>query len=203
VKESEPPPVPSTVSTSTAEWDLIRRCRSGMTAAFEPLVRTHEGPALGYATSMLGDVDEAADALQDAFVLAFRGLSGLRPGSSFGPWFRTIVRNVCLDRLRSPRLSRRVALDSPATVHATRVEPAAARNAEIAGLSRHLAAALLELPEEQRVTIVLREVEGLSYGEIAAALGIPPGTVASRLNHARTALRSALLERGIGLEDIA
>jgi RNA polymerase sigma factor (sigma-70 family) len=201
-EETRVPARSHTVTTSTAEWDLIQRCRAGATSSFEPLVRAHEGPALGYATSMLGDADEAADALQDAFVLAFRGLARLRPGSSFGPWFRTIVRNVCLDRLRSPRLSRRVALESPAMDRAAWVEPVGARNAESAGLSKQIAAALHDLPEEQRVTILLREVEGLSYGEIAATLGIPAGTVASRLNHARAALRTALVERGIGVEDI-
>jgi RNA polymerase sigma factor (sigma-70 family) len=184
------------------EWDLIERCRSGVTAAFEPLVRAHEGPALGYATSLLGDADEAADALQDAFVLAWRGLSRLRPGSSFGPWFRTIVRNVCLDRLRSPRLSRRTTLDSPEAAAASRVKPVAERAVEAAGLSRVMAAALQDLPEEQRVTLLLREAEGLSYGEIATTLGIPAGTVASRLNHARAGLRAALLRRGLGMEDL-
>jgi RNA polymerase sigma-70 factor, ECF subfamily len=183
------------------EWDLIRRCQDGATAAFEPLVRAHEGPALGYASALLGDADEAADALQDAFVLAYRALPKLRPGSSFGPWFRTILRNVCLDRLRSPRLSRRVALDSPAVERVVRVEATASRTAELADLSKHVAAALQQVPEEQRLVLVLRELEGMSYAEIAAAVGIPGGTVASRLNHARAALKRALIERGISLED--
>jgi RNA polymerase sigma-70 factor, ECF subfamily len=192
------------VNTSAkTEWELIRRCRDGMSSAFEPLVRAHEGPALGYASAMLGDADEAADALQDAFVQAYRGLSRLRPDSAFGPWFRTIVRNVCLDRLRSPRLSRRVALDATALDRQAWAEPVAARAAEVAGLSQQLAAALAEIPDEQRVTILLREVEGLSYAEIATTLGIPAGTVASRLNHARTALKQRLLARGIGPEDMA
>jgi RNA polymerase sigma factor (sigma-70 family) len=188
-------------TTTTTEWELIQRCRAGATAAFEPLVRAHEGPALGYAAAMLGDADEAADALQDAFVLAWRGLAKLRPGSPFGPWFRTIVRNVCLDRLRSPRLSRRVGLEATSLDRTTWVEPHAARNARNAMLSKHLAAALAALPDEHRVVLLLREVEGLSYGEIAATLGIPAGTVASRLNHARAGLRQQLTERGIGLED--
>jgi RNA polymerase sigma-70 factor, ECF subfamily len=190
------------VNTTTTEWELIRRCRNGASAAFEPLVRAHEGPALGYAAAMLGDEDEAADALQDAFVQAYRGLARLRPGSSFGPWFRTIVRNVCLDRLRSPRLSRRVGLEATSLDQRTWVEPAADRAAVVAGLSKHLSAALSELPDEQRVTILLREVEGLSYAEIATTLNVPAGTVASRLNHARAALKERLVDRGIGLEDI-
>jgi RNA polymerase sigma factor (sigma-70 family) len=83
------------------EWDLISRCRRGSTAAFEPLVRAHEARALAVAEGMLGDVDDAADAVQEAFVKAYRSLRRLREGSTFGPWFRTILRNHCRDRLRS------------------------------------------------------------------------------------------------------
>jgi RNA polymerase sigma factor (sigma-70 family) len=184
------------------EWELIRRCRAGATTAFEPLVRAHEGPALGYAAALLGDADDAADALQDAFVLAYRRLGTLRPGSPFGPWFRTIVRNVCIDRLRSLRSRRQAPLDTAAADRAARVEPTALRQAEIAGMSQHIAAALTELPLEHRVVLLLREVEGLSYGEIAAMLDVPAGTVASRLNHARAGLRSRLLARGFGPEDV-
>ncbi|HSJ24861.1 MAG TPA: RNA polymerase sigma factor [Longimicrobiales bacterium] len=185
------------------EWELIQRCREGKTSAFEPLVRAHEGPALGYAAAMLGDADEAADALQDAFVQAYRGLARLRPNSPFGPWFRTIVRNTCLDRLRSPRLRQRTALTAAALDERTWTEPTAVRSTESMGLTKHLAAALAELPDEQRVTILLREVEGLSYAEIATTLGVPSGTVASRLNHARAALRERLVARGLGPEDLS
>jgi RNA polymerase sigma-70 factor, ECF subfamily len=191
------------VNTTIAEWELIRRCREGASSAFEPLVRAHEGPALGYAVAMLGDRDEAADALQDAFVQAWRGLGRLRPGSPFGPWFRTIVRNVCLDRLRSPRLSRRTSLDATTLDRRTWAEPDGDRASRTTDVAGHLSAALAELPEEQRVTLLLREVEGLSYAEIAAMVGVPAGTVASRLNHARAALRQTLTTRGIGLEDLA
>ncbi|MFW6079468.1 MAG: RNA polymerase sigma factor, partial [Gemmatimonadota bacterium] len=76
------------------ERDLVARCRRGSTAAFEPLVREYEPPALAIARGMLGDADEAADAVQDAFVRAYRSLGRLREGSRFGPWFRTILRNL-------------------------------------------------------------------------------------------------------------
>src|SRR5687767_9312125 len=89
--------------TYESEWDLVSRCLAGSTGAFEPLVKRHEGPALVVARSLLGDPDEAADAVQDAFVRAYHTLGRLRPGSAFGPWFRAILRNLCLDRLRSPR----------------------------------------------------------------------------------------------------
>ncbi|CAN5827218.1 RNA polymerase sigma factor SigM [soil metagenome] len=189
------------VTTST-ERDLIRRCQEGASAAFEPLVRMHQGPSLSYAAALLGDEDEAADALQDAFVQAYRALPKLSRGSAFGPWFRTILRNICLDRMRSPRLRRKVDL-SPGDVDRTVwVEPEAARAADRAALGLTIAEALQDLPDEQRAVLLLREVEGLSYGEMAAALGVPPGTIASRLNHARATLKRAFIARGIGMEDL-
>jgi RNA polymerase sigma-70 factor, ECF subfamily len=189
------------VNTPT-EWELIRRCQAGATAAFEPLVRLHQGPSFGYAAALLGDEDEAADALQDAFVQAYSALPRLRAGSSFGPWFRTILRNICLDRLRSPRLSRRVSFNEDDAARATWVEPDAEHAASDTVLGRRINEAMHEIAEEQRVVLLLREVEGLSYGEIARMLNIPQGTVASRLNHGRAALKSALVARGIGLEDL-
>jgi RNA polymerase sigma-70 factor, ECF subfamily len=184
------------------EWELVRRCRAGAPADFEPLVRAHQGPALGYATGLLGDADEAADALQDAFIQAYRSLPRLRDGSPFGPWFRTILRNICLDRLKSPRLRRRVSLGNHAAAGAFRVEAQASRAAAAAVLGRRIGEALHRLPHEQRLVLLMREVEGLSYAEIAHTLGIPAGTVASRLNHGRSALKRELVARGIGLEDL-
>lgn len=178
------------------EKDLVRLCRQGKTAAFEPLVRLHEGPSLGYATALLGDADEAADAVQDAFVQAYRALARLRPGSEFAPWFRTILRNVCLDRLRSPRLRRRAALDDRQVDTVAWSEPVALERLERQALAEQLRTALQHLTDEHRGVLLLREVEGLSYAEIAHALDIPPGTVASRLNHARAALKKELLARG-------
>jgi len=162
----------------------------------------HQGPSLGYAAALLGDEDEAADALQDAFIQAFRSLPRLRAGSAFGPWFRTILRNICLDRLRSPRLSRRVRFDEGDVERATSVEARGEGAASDALLGRLISETLQQLPEEQRVVLLLREIEGLSYGEISRMVGVPPGTVASRLNHGRAALRKALVARGIGLEDM-
>jgi RNA polymerase sigma-70 factor (ECF subfamily) len=185
---------------ATIEWDLIRRCREGATGAFEPLVRQHEGPGLGFASALLGNEDDAADAVQDAFVLAFRKLPGLSAGSPFGPWFRAILRNVCLDRLRSPGTTRRSPLDTATLNRAQWTEPTADRTVEHLELGEAISEALATLPEEQRSALLLREVEGLSYAEIAATLGIPPGTVASRLNHGRASLKAALMNRGIGME---
>src|SRR3990172_2209835 len=86
---------------SETERELIDRCRAGSTAAFEPLVKAHEAQALLLAEGLLGDADDAEDAVQDAFVKAYRSLGKLEEGSAFGPWFRAILRNRCIDLLRS------------------------------------------------------------------------------------------------------
>ena len=180
----------------TGEWDLIRRCRWGSASAFEPLVRKYEGEALALAEAMLADRDDAADAVQDAFIRAYRGLGRLTEGSSFGPWFRAILRNLCLDRLRAPARRRRVDLaDSEGTIE-LRVEPTGGDVLERAELAAEVQRALRRISDEHRVILVLKEMQGMSYAEIARELSIPPGTVASRLYHARSALKQALLGQG-------
>jgi RNA polymerase sigma-70 factor (ECF subfamily) len=187
--------------TYETEWELVARCLDGSTGAFEPLVRRHEGAALVVARSLLGDPDEAADAVQDAFVRAYRTLGRLRPGSAFGPWFRTIVRNLCLDRLRSPA-RRRQSLDEQVVDPRVWSEPAGPEASERHELSMFVQAALAKLTTEHREVLVLKEMEGLAYEEIATLLGVPKGTVGSRLFHARAALQKVLLAQGVTLEDV-
>jgi RNA polymerase sigma-70 factor, ECF subfamily len=183
------------------EWDLIRRCRSGSTSAFEPLVREHERRALAMARGYLGDADEAADAVQTAFVKAYRALGRLEEGSGFGPWFRVILRNHCRDLLRSPRRGHRPWSDEVLDREAWS-EPHGARGVEGEQLAAAVWQALAAVSAEHREILVLKEMEGLSYAEIAESTGIPAGTVASRLYHARAALKKVLVSRGISMEEI-
>jgi RNA polymerase sigma-70 factor (ECF subfamily) len=188
--------------TDESDSELIARCLAGSHAAFEPLVRRHEGRALAVAGAMLGDADEAADAVQDAFVRAYRTLGRLRPGSAFGPWFRTMVWNLCVDRLRSPRRGRQ-SLDERALDTRLRSEATGAVDLERRELAALVHSALARLSDEHRQVLVLKEMEGLGYAEIAGALGVPQGTVGSRLYHARAALQKVLLAQGVTLEDIS
>jgi RNA polymerase sigma-70 factor, ECF subfamily len=200
--EENPTPARSLSVDTQSEWETILRCRRGSAADFEPLVRRYEGRALAVAEGYLGDADDAADAVQEAFVKAFRTLDRLQEGSGFGPWFRTILRNHCLDRLRSPR--RRDERWTERTVDRTVwSEAEGAGGVEREQLSAAVRSALAALSPEHRAILVLREMEGLGYAEIAAATGIPAGTVASRLHHARAALREVLVSRGITLEEVA
>ena len=182
------------------EWDLVRQCRRGSAAAYEPLVRHYERPAFAIARALLGDDDEAADAVQDAFIRAYNTLGRLRPGSGFGPWLRTILRNACLDRIRRARRHETWDADTIDTVAAA--EATADEVVIRSQLTATLHEAMDTLSAEHRTVLVLKEMDGLSYAEISVALAVPPGTVASRLYHARAALKQALLSRGVTEKDM-
>jgi RNA polymerase sigma-70 factor, ECF subfamily len=184
------------VDTQT-EWELIVRCRNGSTAAFEPLVRRHERRGLALAELLLGDPDDAADAVQDAFVKAYRALPRLRQGSDFGAWFRSILRNHCRDRIRSAPRRRQVPLDARVAAAGPVSEPVGSSGIEQEQLAHQVRHALATLSPEHREILMLKEVEGMSYAEIAVAMDIPAGTVASRLHHARSALRRAASSAGL------
>lgn len=185
--------------SAESDWTLIRECRRGRRDAFEPLVMKYQGEALAVAEALLLDRDEAADAVQDAFVRAYRGLGRLAEGSRFGPWFRTILRNRCLDRLRSIAHRGRETLTEDIQEH-TWVDPIGTDHIEREQLAASVHRALRMLSRSHREVLVLKEMDGLGYAEIAAALGIPEGTVASRVYHARAALRRALLDQGVTAE---
>lgn len=183
---------------SEVEVELIRKCRNGDPRFFEPLVRAYEGPGLRVATGMLGNVDDARDALQEAFVKVFRNLSRFDTRRAFGPWFYQILRNQCRDMIRS-RSSRgaREVRDERLELRPADRESGPERAREKAAARELLWRGLARVGDDHREILVLKELEGFRYPEIAEILGIPEGTVASRLYHARRALRSALEELGV------
>lgn len=183
---------------SEVEVELIRKCRSGDARFFEPLVRAYEGPGLRVATGMLGNADDARDALQEAFIKVFRNLSRFDTRRSFGPWFYQILRNTCRDMIRS-RSSRgqREVRDERLQFRPADPEAGPERAQERASARDLLWRGLDRIGEDHREVLVLKELQGFRYPEIAEILDIPEGTVASRLYHARRALKDALEELGI------
>ena len=179
------------------ERELIRKCRSGDARFYEPLVRAYEPAGMRLAVAMVGNVEDAQDALQEAFVKAFQSLHRFDLSKPFGPWFFQILRNQCRDLLRSRKSRFRME-----TVDEFLEErPADGSRGPERSLRRSDARVLLwkaleRIGEEHREILVLKELEGFRYGEIAEILGIPEGTVASRLYHARRALKDALEEMG-------
>ena len=177
------------------ERELLRKCQAGDARFFEPIVRVYEQPGLRIALGMMGNHEDAQDALQDAFVKTWQTLRRFDLNRSFGPWFFQILRNQCRDALRSrkARFSREV-LDEQLEIAPANREDGPERRLERQLAKERLWASLEKLNEDHREIIVLKELEGLRYGEIAGILKIPEGTVASRLFHARRALADVLRE---------
>jgi RNA polymerase sigma-70 factor (ECF subfamily) len=162
----------------------IERCRTGDAEAFRHLVERYQAEAMGHAVAILANREDAADAVQEAFVKAFRALDRFDTGRRFYPWFYTILRHDCLKRVV---LRQRM---SPAECEeADILAPAADSGKERTAL---LQSALLALSAEERELITLKHLDGLSYAQLAERLEIPPGTVMSRLYHARCRLRERL-----------
>lgn len=184
----------------TDDAALVERCRRGDVAAFEPLVEKYRQRVYRLAYNVLRDREEAWDVAQDAFVRAYQALPSFRGQSAFYTWLFRIVMNVAADRARQ-RAARGRAFGTEAVPEEEwdRVmvdqrpgeespDQAAARAEQRARIRQ----ALDTLPEHHRTIIVLSDLEGLSYREIADVLAIPMGTVMSRLHNARRRLRDAL-----------
>jgi RNA polymerase sigma factor (sigma-70 family) len=174
----------------------------GDVESFNRLVQTHESRVYGVCMRLVGDHDDAEDVAQEAFISAFTRLSTYR-GGSFRAWLLRIATNAALDFLRARRRRPTIAIDvrddDPDDHQGFDLpDPAPPPDEafEQRELARALQAALMELPDDQRVAIVLRDVEGYDYAEIAAMTGMPLGTVKSRISRGRGRLREILIARG-------
>jgi RNA polymerase sigma-70 factor (ECF subfamily) len=161
----------------------LARARAGDTDAFLALVAAHDRELRGLAFRLLGDRHAMDDALQDAYAKAYRGLGSFAGRASLRTWLYRIVYNACLDELRRRR----------PTVPLVDAHGATGADAEATAIERlDLAAALASLEPDLRAIVLLVDAQGLGYGEAGEVLGVPVGTVASRLNRARRVLRAAL-----------
>jgi RNA polymerase sigma-70 factor (ECF subfamily) len=179
------------------ERELIKKCKAGDSRFYEPLVRAYEQPGLRLALGMLGNLEDAKDALQNAFIKTFEALTRFDLKRPFGPWFFQILRNQCRDMLRSRQARFKVeALDERLELRPASAEGGPERTRQRSAAREMLWQALEHIGEEHREILVLKELQGFRYTEIAQILDIPEGTVASRLYHARRALKDALVEMG-------
>ncbi len=179
------------------ERELIRKCKAGDARFYEPLVRAYEPAGLRLAVGMMGNMEDAHDALQEAFIKTYQSLPRFDLRRPFGPWFFQILRNQCRDMLRSRQARFKVeTLDERLELRPADAEHGPERRRERAAARDLLWRALERIGEEHREILVLKELEGFRYAEIAAILDIPEGTVASRLFHARRALKEALEDMG-------
>jgi RNA polymerase sigma-70 factor (ECF subfamily) len=184
--------------------ELVARAQKGDMGAFRQLVERHERRAMAHAMALVRDENDARELVQDAFVRVFKNLAGFEGQSSFYTWLYRIVTNLGIDLMRRPgrktteldeaRLGPEdgATLDFPLLGHVDGSDPMAmVRRREIAA---RIQAALDALPPYHRAVILLREIDGLSYEEMAEVLEVSKGTIMSRLFHARQKLQRALAD---------
>ena len=167
------------------ERELVLAAQRGEREAFSQLVRSHERRAYAVARAIVVNHEDAEDAVQEAFLHAYRALHRFMPDQAFGAWLHRIVANAALDITRRRKV--RDADELPETVASPFRDPA-----EGSELRQRLQDALATLPVRQRSVIVLHDVEGFKHAEIGVMLGIPEGTARSDLHYARSHLRGVL-----------
>lgn len=183
------------------EREHIRAAQSGDVQAFNDLVRAYQGMVYRTAYRIVGESEGAADVAQETFVSAFKNIRQFR-GGSFKSWLIRIAINGCYSQLRAPANRRVVSFDAvlpeteeePAFLH-SKPEEGPQERSEQHELGAFIQAGIESLPEEQRLTLVLSDIDGFRYDEIAEITGTNIGTVKSRLSRARAQMREYLLGR--------
>ena len=191
-------------ASPSPEAELLAALRSGREEAFETLVRTHSGRMLSVCRRILRSEDEAKDAVQEAFVSAFRGISKFEGTSQLGTWLHRIAVNAALMRLRSRKRRPEESIDEllpsfkedgHARVEPRDFSPSALQAVETRETREFVRGCIDRLPEMYRTVLLLRDIEELDTFEAAEVLGVSEGVVKVRLHRARHALRQLLAER--------
>ncbi len=184
------------------ESELVERSRQGDREAFNAIVAAYQDLVYNVCLRMLGSRQAAEDVAQETFLSAFRNLERMR-GPTVRAWLLRIAANACIDEIRRRRRQPQLSLDTPSqdggSGRPLEVPDPAAGPEQMAlrvELREALRSELLLLPEDQRLAVVLCDVEGLSYEEIAVAMGSSLGTVKSRISRGRARLREAVRAKG-------
>ena len=183
---------------------MIAAAQRGTLPAFNKIILHYQSLAYNVAYRIMGDGDSASDATQDAFVKAYQRINQYR-GGSFKAWLLRIVTNTCYDALRARKRRPTVSLENeiegeesdpdydPRLIDTAERPDAFVMRKELASM---IQVAIGQLPEDQRTALILSDVEGMDYEEIADAMGTALGTVKSRLSRARAKMRDLLLAQG-------
>lgn len=181
---------------------LIRQAAAGDQNAFAALLAAYQKPVYNLALRMTGSPDDALDLSQEAFLRAWRGLSGYRFDASFSTWLYRLTGNVCIDFLRRRKKEKTIPLyytdeeNEEQELPLPHPAPATEDQALLRLEQSQVAEAMAKLEPEYRQALILRVIDGLSYAEIAAATDVPEGTVKSRIARAREKMRRLLKKTG-------
>lgn len=183
------------------ERSILERCKKGDREAFSRIVQKYMRPAYYVALGYVGRPDDALDLSQDAFVNAFRHIRRFDTERSFFPWFYSIIKNLCMNHLARLKRRKEESIDEMVEQEGQAAIPVETVNPEQEVLRRDfeekIGRALKRLRAKEREIIILQHFQDYSYREIADLLGIPIGTVMSRLYSARRALRQELERMGV------
>lgn len=182
-----------------SEKSLLEKARNGDVSAFESLIEEYQKRVFNIAFRMIGNHDDASELAQEVFIRVFKSLKNFKEQSQFSTWIYRITTNVCLDELRKRKNRKVISLDSELELEDSKIRrqieddsPTPDIVAERNDLKRIIGAAVRQLSEEHRAVLVLRDYQGFTYEEISRQLDCPEGTIKSRLNRARLALRELL-----------
>jgi RNA polymerase sigma-70 factor (ECF subfamily) len=182
---------------SDSDSDLLWRCREGDEASWRELVSRHARKVFGLAYRFTGRVDEAEDLTQEVFLKVYQTLDRYDAGAgSFGSWLMAVARNQSIDRYRRHRQEHQRRIQDPELIdHVASGDESPLRGLEREERIRLVHRGLRALPSELREVLVLFDLQGVPYDEIAGTLGIPLGTVKSRINRGRLELAKRLRGR--------
>ena len=188
------------VTTEVDDIELVKKCQAGDTKAFNDLVTKYRGKVYAMIYNMVRNEQDAWDLAQDGFLKAWKSMANFRGQSAFYTWLYRIMTNVTIDWLRKKQIHGDADFDE--TIELKNIEPGAAtlprpeslpsEKMEHAEIRKRIDEALEKLSPEHRAVVVMKEMDGLQYNEIADALGCSLGTVMSRLFYARKKLQSLL-----------
>ncbi len=175
---------------------LLRRAQNGDTQAFGELMTPHEKRIYALCFRMSGNREDALDCAQEAMLRVWRALGSYRKQASFTTWLYRVVTNTCLDSLRKKKIRPSISLDALTDMGFSPQDDSAdpSFHAESTARKQTLHESIRELQPDMRAALILRDVQGFSYEEVAAILDTPLGTIKSRINRAREKLRSILFQ---------
>lgn len=184
------------------EKQLIKKCKEGDISSFELLIESYQQKVYNIALRMLGSQEDASDVAQEVFIKIYKSISNFKEESSLSTWIYRIATNVCLDELRKRKKAKFVSIDTPVQLEdgevSMQMEDQGLQPDELVTqkeLKEEVQKAISSLKDDHKIVIILRDINGYSYEEIADILGCTLGTVKSRINRARNSLKDILLER--------